>query len=580
MKNETSVTIALVGPFRGSGLTFNKSRVGGYNAQTIMRRVSPGSFPYSFFWNQVAAEMSIQRINEDHSILPNTTIKIKRFNSGTSPGDSIATALEIATEHPDVFAVYGEMFSLTTLDTRQLNKAIYPYYIQTLSITSFAEAVPSILKCWNVRRAVILLESPDGLCGSLKEFILRNNIQLVDVIQTRYRTVDYVIDVLIRSDARYVVACLNPDPMAAIYFELAKREAMVGSGYVWLATNVPAMNDNTMIPKYGENYRAQIKGLIVVGASLDQSVKIATTADDFSRRLQTSLRISEDVVSTIWYTTSAMFSYDCVGLLSHGLNKVLPSDSRLIASDIKKLHNFMNHSLFQQTGYTGMTGNPLILSKNGDAVRSMTVYQFDEFMSVFTIGQVDSDSLKFSYLKNKLPVFHDNTSVPPPDGPELLPDLITFAEHRGKMLLILAGIGICLSCLFFAMVIRFRNTKTLTSASPLFLGVMGLGCSLLYASMLFYIETPSVLQLKGRLWIQATAMTLIVGSLFLKNTRIWVIYNYKRKFSKLELSDKIWMIPMAILFSLQQLIAALWFRFSRFILVKRVSYKTQFNGLV
>ncbi|KAI9336700.1 hypothetical protein BDR26DRAFT_474630 [Obelidium mucronatum] len=126
-----------------------------------------------WYWNQQAMKFAIDQINMDPSILPNTTIKIKRFNNNayldrqrasspgaSSPGAAMLVAQEIAIHHPDVIAVFGdflprdlaadaEVYSYfqipqcagSTLQSSMWDRNKYGYYFQTMALTGYAESI-------------------------------------------------------------------------------------------------------------------------------------------------------------------------------------------------------------------------------------------------------------------------------------------------------------------------------------------------------------------------------------------------------------------------------------------------------
>ncbi|KAI9337478.1 periplasmic binding protein-like I [Obelidium mucronatum] len=182
-KQASSVTIAFVGPYRWyPELEFNGSLVTkGYEQLniTFMSDMKNWGLKSWWFWNQMGAQFAIENINRNPNILPNTTIKIKRFNDhckrGDCGGSAMTTAKEIHENHPDVIAVFGDFFGRTVKSSAGvysqfqlpfccgsaavnalLDKTRYPFYIQTITISGWGKALFRLLDFWNVKRVAII----------------------------------------------------------------------------------------------------------------------------------------------------------------------------------------------------------------------------------------------------------------------------------------------------------------------------------------------------------------------------------------------------------------------------------------
>ncbi|KAI8616840.1 periplasmic binding protein-like I [Chytriomyces sp. MP71] len=282
MPRKETITIAFVGPYSLlPGLTFNDSQVvGGFDQIDVSAFGDASSLSLGawFFWNDFAAAIAVDEINQAENVLSGVTIEIKRFSSyypyGKKPktrirayagGQAIATAYEIATEHPDVVAVFGEFFSATTKFSAQvygqyqlpfcgatqtsrtlLDKNNYPYYVQTISLTGNAETKSLAFRNWGVRRVAIvsdesLLLSSESVCVEAIKSFTKFGIEIAATIPTvTDADVDYITESLARSDAR--------------------KNQFVGDRYVWFTENQIYPPDNQTL--YGTDYFRKARGVM------------------------------------------------------------------------------------------------------------------------------------------------------------------------------------------------------------------------------------------------------------------------------------------------------------------------------
>ncbi|KAI9333589.1 hypothetical protein BDR26DRAFT_898405 [Obelidium mucronatum] len=111
-KNQSSITIAIIGPYNWlPGLSYNRYEVvGGYDNLNVKKYSDLSQWNYDSWWffNQVAITLAIESINNDTLILPNTTIRIRRFRNNRNPlgyadgPTGIALSYEIATRYPGI----------------------------------------------------------------------------------------------------------------------------------------------------------------------------------------------------------------------------------------------------------------------------------------------------------------------------------------------------------------------------------------------------------------------------------------------------------------------------------------------
>ncbi|KAJ3030583.1 UNVERIFIED_CONTAM: hypothetical protein HDU68_008476 [Siphonaria sp. JEL0065] len=251
-KNQSSITVAIIGPYNWlPGLTFNRYElVGGYESLDIKKysNLTRWNVDSWWFWNQYAVGKGIDHINSDPTVLPNTTIKIKRFRNSrygmgrSDPACGISLANEIVNKHPDVVAVFGDFYgndimasgevyshykipmcSGSAVNPQLLNRHNYPYYLQTASLTGFADAIALTLQKWNVKRVALIDTHPFSTSGSYCGYISRvlESKGFNILAQIVIASLDIIAQTLSHVDARYIILCSDPGTANYLYYSFA-----------------------------------------------------------------------------------------------------------------------------------------------------------------------------------------------------------------------------------------------------------------------------------------------------------------------------------------------------------------------
>ncbi|KAI9349163.1 periplasmic binding protein-like I [Obelidium mucronatum] len=269
---------------------------GGYDRMNIEFLSDPKEYgPWqSFYWIQRAGQIMVDAINLTPTILPNTTIKIKRFDTFSpwtglySGGSVIGTAMDIAENHKDVVAVFGEFYAEFSIYSAQvysmfqlpfcgpyqnsyslLDRHKYPYYFQAKSISGQGNAVASLLSSWNVTRVAVIAEGlfnrKSSICAQYMESFQDMKIEIVAVITgASIYTIEETYRTLKSVDARYILICAGPSKTADIYYSLTITKKMQSSEYVWLSHNplIPRSLSRA-IKLWGPGYYRASQGIIM-----------------------------------------------------------------------------------------------------------------------------------------------------------------------------------------------------------------------------------------------------------------------------------------------------------------------------
>ncbi|KAI9337477.1 hypothetical protein BDR26DRAFT_453871 [Obelidium mucronatum] len=230
--------------------------------------------------------------------------------------------------------------------------------------------------------------------------------------------------------------------------------------------------------------------------------------------------------------------------------KLLRSDTRyspdLLSS--KSLQPHLNYTAFRNTGYAGLTGEPLLLTENGDEAATVIFQYFNYSQDTIFFGYTNVEQTKFQYADLKMEtfltvgtadrmLFFGGGHIPPPDGPIYTTDMLDSTSGKGLTIEFLSFLGLAAAICLSILVIIYRRNNIIKSGSVVFLSVLSLGSIPAYASLLLSLNNESILKCTLRLWLQLSSYSIILGCLIVKNFRVWMVYSAKKKISKVFLWD-------------------------------------------
>ncbi|KAF9546684.1 hypothetical protein EC957_009444 [Mortierella hygrophila] len=223
-------------------------------------------------------------------------------------------------------------------------------------------------------------------------------------------------------------------------------------------------------------------------------------------------------------------AYSCVMMLANAyrdlIEKAIPDPAhrnaqnpliqRIIAGDQAVNVN----GVYNQKTYTGPSG-PITLDQNGD--RREGYYM--------TFSMQDGHSVLFgtSFIGNytfvREPLFKDGQPTPPSDAPPWAIQNPQWDNASGIVLGTLCIIGIVLTIISAVLVVYFRDNIVIKASSPTFCLCELLGILLIMIWCTLHIGIPSMAMCIAQSFILPIGVTLLVGSLTIKNYRIYRIFN-------------------------------------------------------
>ncbi|KAJ3031621.1 UNVERIFIED_CONTAM: hypothetical protein HDU68_002224, partial [Siphonaria sp. JEL0065] len=377
---------------------------------------------------------------------PQFHVTIKRFNNfdpfNTSPhGSSGGYALEamqvIHEEHPDVLAIFGDYLPQTAIYTAAmasyyeipycnpaafsnelLDRRKYGYFMQMENMSWNGLAVMRLFQQWNVKRITLICSRTyASMCNDMKVLSQQNGIVILANIDldsfTDLDGIHYIGKTLLRVDARYIFIFGDSNRVADLYYELASKKIAHGPGYVWIG-QYPYGTFKT-IELYGPDYFKFNKGFINFFAQNYVTPQMAVVNDNFIHAVQNVSALPEfNIIDA--NAVNMLQGYDCTGLLLAGVQKMMLSATYS--------PSLMNSTYFMNTDFVGVEGDPLQVTNTGDLAAPFQFVSFDgvsieeESWIPFAILDVKNGSFR-NNVDGKTPVFYDNTTIPPPDGPIL-----------------------------------------------------------------------------------------------------------------------------------------------------------------
>ncbi|KAJ3027706.1 UNVERIFIED_CONTAM: hypothetical protein HDU68_003293 [Siphonaria sp. JEL0065] len=382
-------------------------------------------------------------LNNDNSVLPGITINVKRFNnydpSKVSPdmfekaifcgGYATNTIKTIYEDHPDVIAIFGDYLvniamytaAVSTLynipyinpaawSSPLLDRNKYGYAIQMDTMSGMGEGIYLMLKEWNVNHVAIMFPASTTSWATVSREIITvlrsRGVSILTILDMNMGNtaegIQYIAKALARVDARYIIAMSDFAQVGNVYYSLAKMNASVGNDYVWIGMNVPVLSTNGTDNNDPEYFKKG-RGFIAINGfnnPNDFMVDYETRIVDASNNITTPLGVVVDRDGA-WYD-NLFPSYDCIMLLAYGFNKLIKQRENgpsLLAT--RSLQHYMNSSLFTNTGYRGLDGDPLLISELGDLRSTYNFYSL-----IGNSSDTGSDNVNFAGTDISLTEFH------------------------------------------------------------------------------------------------------------------------------------------------------------------------------
>jgi hypothetical protein len=113
--------------------------------------------------------------------------------------------------------------------------------------------------------------------------------------------------------------------------------------------------------------------------------------------------------------------------------------------------------------------------------------------------------------------------------------------------------GIAISFAIFITIWIYRYNEAIRASSITFSFIIVVGSCLIFTSILYFINSPTNENCHAQLWLQLVGFALIVGSLIVKEIRVYIIFS-SASLNKKYLQDFYLLIPLGFLTLIQVVI--------------------------
>ncbi|TPX41347.1 hypothetical protein CcCBS67573_g10582, partial [Chytriomyces confervae] len=553
--------------------------------------IQNGNYDAWLYFVDMGLQAAIDSLNSDTSVLSGIHINIKRFSNcgpwrmgiadswtSSTGGAASVMAQDIIENHKDVIGVVAMEYSSTAAGSasvlsigeipyctglaaslRLSDKQNFPYLWRTNSNAGLGNRAYRILEHWRVSRVVIVYEKFNELSylGHLDvlKSLQQNSILVLESFglakspsSTMY---DHIVASMQKYSARYIVVLGGSDFSAAFLNAMGVRD-MVDDDHVYFGNNVPWPSQNATL-LYGAKYFGYIKGYIQFCA-----FNSAREANYYRALNEVNQKMGINVTEFDVDFNNIFYFYDCVKAMAYGMDSVsVTSLTSIIFATVlilqsklkflkagsspemlatRQLNPQMSYNHFRNTGYSGILGNPFTLDENGDVNIQTMFYSFTgDYYNNVIFAELEAGGKRFSNYNTSAPIFFNGGSIPPVDGPPVLPTL-TYSSSNVEGILLIAFIfsGIAIALISGGAIFAFRDHSAIRPSSPPEVLVSCGGCGLIFASLIGFLGTPDPFVCTLRTSGIFVGFTLFAAPLICKTLKTWAIVIPRRRMKESE----------------------------------------------
>ncbi|KAG9326519.1 hypothetical protein KVV02_007668 [Mortierella alpina] len=329
----------------------------------------------------------------------------------------------------------------------------------------------------------------------------------------------------IQSTASRVQILLANDRLQRDVLREMRESGFMGPEYAWVTTNDLAEHYDVMEP-HVEGY----DGLIMLDNVWD--FHGYPPYDNFVSRWQRLNTTEYPGAGDLEIENDEGMAYSCVMMLAHACGELvrhrmankpsLQTDEELLRDIMSGYHasDIQVTKYFQTRTYEGPAG-PIMLDQNGDQKYGL--------FNAFSLQ--DGKSIPFAYIVDdkytalRDPPFKKSHPTLPRDAPPWAIQNPTWFNARGIIYGILCSIGILLTLISAFLVYFLRDNIIIKAASPTFCLCELLGILLVFVWCILMVGIPTTPTCIAQSLLLPFGITLLAGSLTIKNYRIYRIFN-------------------------------------------------------
>ncbi|KAJ3405868.1 hypothetical protein CcCBS67573_g06713 [Chytriomyces confervae] len=492
-----------------------------------------GGFDAWTYFVDVGIQAAVESINRDESLLPGIHINIKRFSDCGSwkPGlldawpistggfASTVMAHDIVDKHQDVIGVVGMETSSTTRGSasvlsigqipycsgaaaspRLSNKIKFPYFWRTISHAGYLDILHTL------QHHSISIQEQFSLSKTATAGIH-----------------DHLALALNKISARYIIILGDIDFTAEFINAMGER-GLIDKFHVYIGDNVPWPSQNAKL-LYGEKYFSYLKGFIQFSGFISERTK-----NYYRSMAEVSEKLGYNITELdIDYNNIFQF-YDCVKTMAHGMNSLLQDGASPAMLAARQLNYEMDYKQFRNTGYSGNLGDPLTFDEKGD----IRIYSGDEYKNVI-FAELDAGGLEFTMYNESVPIFFDGGTIPPREGPPMLPHYVyAYGSLEGICLIVLIILGVATASFSAVVLCLFRTHRTIRSSPVPEMLTLSAGCIVIVVALLGYVGPSTAKSCSLRVLFIFFGFTLFATPLIAKTAKIWALAAADRRLKETE----------------------------------------------
>ncbi|KAJ3314478.1 hypothetical protein HDU76_002411, partial [Blyttiomyces sp. JEL0837] len=281
-----------------------------------------------------------------------------------------------------------------------------------------------LLKHWNVKRVSMVIQGDYGFTAYGNDIyktladagltILTKIILTSGMLDTGDFELAYHI--LKAVDTRYIIIVADADVTARFYYP-SKKHSLIGPSYVWIAGSAPMPYDGDLLKNFGKGAIDDMEGFIFLATRPPDINSEPVQAYNASWKALQAANPNNTRYADGYSDFSDVGSFDCVKLLMIGMHQFLEAHPQYTPEMLANgsLNQFLTPDKFANTGYRGVTVDPMTLNQNGDlnigvmySSLNYTMYMtliIDDTLSFGTTNEAATEYIALTAL----PVFNGGT---------------------------------------------------------------------------------------------------------------------------------------------------------------------------
>ena len=519
-----------------------------------------------------AAQMAVEKINGDHSILPGYQLELVQVDTGTCTHNFHSEGLinfvhQITQEENHIVGVVGLFCTTVTQLLSPLaghqginllhisgsaspalhNQEKFPYLWHMIpSSTAYVDAVLEMMDAFEWRN-IAVLGAPGGLYYQIaKEFTLKQyeNTSRLATLPIHDTQVSSALRDLRHSGKRIVFASVEAKVTAQMICQ-AYQEGLVWPDYAWI---LPDHHIDDLL-----FHADDVCDIDVLRRALERVYFLQFHFDSNDTHTQYNTTHTQNPYTNVMHDSIQAFALSLNKTVGHlqAMNLSL-EDYRLGNSDITDMieKELMALSFTGTLGHVQFDPNKREQQTTVDIlqIRNATATQMGSYNPV--TGQL--------VLDQEVNPIQDVQSTEIPQILKHIPFPVAGILFTG------IGMGIILTTIIFVLFIYYRKSAEIKATSFKLSLLMFLGCYLLLISTIFNTVSELIDLNQGPFlcnsvtWCASLGINFVFGTLFVRMLRIYRIFNYFGKLGRKKWSDRVLFIVVLLIVGIEATLLLTW----------------------